>query len=204
MVGTAKLFRVLRCKISWHLVSCTPHNHFHFWFRPFAGKIALYSKATGQCSHLVHFGSCHYVIKYLMRDMMNHHCLRVFRSCVKRIGKHSPGFSMFRTRVHGCSDADLCCVPMPISISHARQVVKEVGRFSLTDGVEWSRITSILLNYFVNFRRVDILHLVETMTCPRVMLSKNWITNKGLCNKFPLPTLNINHPKCSPFERLAN
>ena len=62
---------------------------------------------------------------------------------------------------------------LPISISHARQVVNEVGRFSLTDGVEWSRITSMLLNYFVNFRRVDILHLVETMTYPRVMLSNN-------------------------------
>ena len=37
----------------------------------------------------------------------------------------------------------------------------------------WSRITSILSNYFVNFRRVDISHLVETMTYPRVMLSKN-------------------------------
>ena len=43
--------------------------------------------------------------------MMDYHCLRVFRSCVKRIGKHSPGFSMFRTRVHGCSDAELCWVP---------------------------------------------------------------------------------------------
>ena len=30
-----------------------------------------------------------------MRDMMNYHCLRVFRSRVKRIGKHSSGFSMF-------------------------------------------------------------------------------------------------------------
>ena len=56
----------------------------------------------------MHFGSCHYVIKHLMRGMMNYHCLRVLRRRVKRTGKHSPGFSMFRTRVHGCSDAELC------------------------------------------------------------------------------------------------
>ena len=94
--------------------SCTPHNqHFHFWLPPVAGKIALSSKTTGQKrSDLVHFGSCHYVIEYFMRDMMNYHCLRVFRRRVKRIGKLSPGFSMFRTRVHGCSDAELCCVPI--------------------------------------------------------------------------------------------
>ena len=46
--------------ISWHLVSCTPHNqHFHFWLRPFAGKIALSSKATGKRNHLEHFCYCH-------------------------------------------------------------------------------------------------------------------------------------------------
>ena len=72
------------------LVSLTT-NIFIFDFGPFAGKIALSSKTTGQCSHLVHFGSCHYVIKYLMRDMMNYDCLRVFRRPVKRIGKQSPG-----------------------------------------------------------------------------------------------------------------
>ena len=44
-------------------------------FRPFVGKIALSSKSTGERSHLVHFGHyCHYVIKYLMRDMMDYHC----------------------------------------------------------------------------------------------------------------------------------
>ena len=90
--------------VSWHLVSCTSHNqHFDFWFRPFAGKIALSSKTTGKRSHLVHFGYCHYVIKYLMRDMMNYHYLRLFRSRVRTIGKHSPGFSAFPTRVHGCT-----------------------------------------------------------------------------------------------------
>ena len=55
---------------------CTPHDqHFHFWFRLFAGKIALSSKTTGKCSHLVHFGYCHSVIKYLMHDMMNYLCV---------------------------------------------------------------------------------------------------------------------------------
>ena len=29
------------------------------------------------------------------------------------------------------------------------------------------------------------IHLVETMTYPRVMLSKNWVTNNGLCNHKP-------------------
>ena len=117
MVGTKKLSRVLRCKHFDILVSCTPHNqHFHFWIRLFAGKIALSSKTTGQCSHLVHFGSCHNAIEYLMRDMMNYHCLWVFRRRVKRIGKHSPDFSMFRTRVHGCSDAELCRVPIQSTV----------------------------------------------------------------------------------------
>ena len=133
--------------ISWHLVSCTPHNqHFHFWFRLFAGKIALSLKWTGKRNHLVHFDYCHYVIKYLMREMMNYHCLRVFRSRVRRIGKHSPRFSVFRTRVHGCSDAELCRVSIQrtvgaifllgnywISIGHARQVINEVWRFRVTE-----------------------------------------------------------------------
>ena len=146
MVGTGKLSRVLWCNwVSWHLVSCTPHNqHFHFWFRPFAGKIALSSKTTGKRSHLVHFCYCYSVIKYLMRDMMDYHCLRVLRSRVRRIGKHSPGCSVFRT---GCM-----AVPMliravfrsraaswrsfllTINLSHARQVTYEVWGFHVTDG----------------------------------------------------------------------
>ena len=96
MVGTGKFSPVLWCKILdiWFLVHLII-NIFLFDFRPFAGKIALSSKTTGQCSHLVHFGYCHYVIKYLMRDMMNYYCLRVFRSRVKRIGKkNSPSFSV--------------------------------------------------------------------------------------------------------------
>ena len=76
-----------------------------------ADEIAVFKK-TGKCSHFVQFSYCQYVLKYFTRDMMNYHCLRVFRSRVKRLGKHSPGFSMFRTRVHGCSDAELCCVPI--------------------------------------------------------------------------------------------
>ena len=127
------------------MVSCTPQNqHFHFSFRHFASKIALSSKSAGERSHLVHFGYCRYVIKYLTRDMMDYHCLRVFRSRDRRIGKHLPGFSIFRIRVHGCSDAEPCRVPiqspswrsflLTINLSHARQVTYEVWGFHVTDG----------------------------------------------------------------------
>ena len=71
---------------------------------------------TEEHSHLVHFCYCRYVIKYLMHDMMKYHCLRVLRSRVRRIGKHSPSFSVFRTRVHGCSDAELCRVPIQSTV----------------------------------------------------------------------------------------
>ena len=130
--------------ISWHLVSCTPHNqHFLFFlFRPFAGKMHFLQKRQDN--------AVTWCILVLVAMLLNISCviwcLRVFRSRVKRIEKHSTGFSMFRTREHGCSDAELCCVRyrapsgrfffLPISISHARHVVNEVGRFSLTDGVE--------------------------------------------------------------------
>ena len=63
---------------------------------------------------MVHFGYCHYVIKYLMCDMMNYHCLRVLRSRVRMIGKHLPGFSVFRTRC--CSDAELYRVPIQSTV----------------------------------------------------------------------------------------
>ena len=33
--------------------------------------------------------------------MMSYHCPRVFGTHVRRIGKHSPCFSVFRTRMHG-------------------------------------------------------------------------------------------------------
>ena len=48
--------------------------------------------------------------------LMNYHCLRVFRSGVRTIGKQLPGFSVFRTRVHGCSDAELCRVPIQSTV----------------------------------------------------------------------------------------
>ena len=65
---------------------------------------------------MVHFGYCHYVIKYIISDMMGYHCLRVVRSRDRRIEKHSPSFSVFRTRVHGCSDAELCRVPIQSTV----------------------------------------------------------------------------------------
>ena len=91
MVGTGKLSRVL-----WH-------KYHDIWF------LALSSKSTGERNQLVHFCYCHCVIKYLMRDVMDCHCLRLFRSRDRRIGKHSPGFSVFRTRV---CDAEPCRVPI--------------------------------------------------------------------------------------------
>ena len=107
-------------------------------------------------SHFVHLGYCHYVTKYLISDMMNYNYLRVLRNRVRRIGKHSPGFSVFRTRVRFSPDADRavpCSDPEhnTISISHARQVYQRVLRIR---SYRWSRKTSILSNYFVNFRRV--------------------------------------------------
>ena len=93
----------------------------------------------------MHFGYCHYVIKYLMRDIMNYHCSRVLRSRVRMIGKNSPGFSVFRARVHGCSDAEPYRVPIQstfveiapfdqINLSHVRHVTYEVWGFHVTDG----------------------------------------------------------------------
>ena len=117
MVGTEKFSRVLWCKIL--DISFLVHitiDILIFYFGRFAGKMTLSSKTTGKCSHLMHFGYFHSAIKYLMRNMMNYHCLRVFISRVKWIGKHSPSFSMFRTRVHGCSDAELCRVPIQSTV----------------------------------------------------------------------------------------
>ena len=113
----------------------TPHNrHFHLRFRTFAGKIALSSKTTGKCNHLVHFSCCQFVNKYLVCDMMNYHCLKVFGTCIRRIGKHSPIFCV-------CSEPECMAVPilscavfwsrapseqfffLAIIISQARQVI---------------------------------------------------------------------------------
>ena len=64
----------------------------------------------------MHFGQYyHYVIKYLMRDMMDYHCLRVFRSRDRRIGKHSPGRQFFcvpNQSAWQCFDAEPCRVPI--------------------------------------------------------------------------------------------
>ena len=96
MVGTGKLFPELCYKFRDIWFFCTPQNqYFHFSFRHFASKIALSSKSSGEGSHLVHFGYCQFVIKYLMRDMMDYHCLRVFRSRDRMIGKHSPGIFLY-------------------------------------------------------------------------------------------------------------
>ena len=53
-VGTAHLTdhhgwnrEAIPCPVVYKLVSCTPHKqHFHFWFRHFAGKIALRSSVV--------------------------------------------------------------------------------------------------------------------------------------------------------------
>ena len=112
------------------------HSKLHF----------LQKRQEYACSHLVHFCYCHYAIKYLMRDMMNYHCLRVLRSRVRRIGNTRPVFL--------CSEPECMTVPMlsravfrsrapswrffflAISIIHARQVINEFWRFSLIDRVE--------------------------------------------------------------------
>ena len=71
MFGTGKLSRVLWCTFHdiWFLVYLT--------IDIFIFDFGLSSKTTGKRNHLEHFCYCRYVIKYLMRDMMNYHCLRV-------------------------------------------------------------------------------------------------------------------------------
>ena len=73
----------------------TSQSTFSFLISAVCRQNCTFFKNDRKISHLVQFAYCHYVIKYFMRDMMNYHCLRVFRSRGKRIGKHSPGFSMF-------------------------------------------------------------------------------------------------------------
>ena len=94
MVGTGKLCRVLWCKFHdiWFLVHLTINIFIFDFGRLQAKSLSLSSKTTGKRNHLKHFCYCHYVIKYLMRDMMHYHCLRVLRSHVRRIGKHSIRF----------------------------------------------------------------------------------------------------------------
>ena len=111
MFGTGMLFPCPVMQTVWHLVYCTPYNqHFHFRFRAFAGRIVLSSETIGK-RWLVNCGYRHSIIKHLMINKMMNYCLSVLRSHVKRIRKHSPSFSVFRTWVHGCSCAELCYVP---------------------------------------------------------------------------------------------
>ena len=122
----------------------TSKSTFSFFISAFGSKIALSSKSAAERSHLVHFGCCHYVIKYFMRDMMDYHCLRIFRSRDRRIGKHSPGFFyvpnqsawLFRCWAVPCFDPEpfVEIVPLTINLSHAKQVTYEVWRFHVTDG----------------------------------------------------------------------
>ena len=46
-------------------------------------------------------------MKYLISDMVKCYCLRVSRRKVRRIGKHSPSFSVFPSGVHGSADSVL-------------------------------------------------------------------------------------------------
>ena len=93
MVGTGKLSRVRWCKFLdiWFLVHLTI-NIFILDFELLQAKLHFLQKLQENATTV---GYCHYVIKYLMRDMMNYYSLRVFRSRNRRIGKHSPGFSVF-------------------------------------------------------------------------------------------------------------
>ena len=115
-------------------------------------------------SHLVHFGYCHYVIKYLMRDMMHYHCLRVFRSRVRRIWKQwllqffcVPIQSAWLFR---CSGAVPCSDPehlswrsflFTVNLSHARQVTYEVWGFHVRDRdvcSDWMAVTPMNVTPF--------------------------------------------------------
>ena len=115
MVGTGKLSRVLWCKF--HDIRFLVHltiNIFMFDFGLLQAKLHFLQNRQENAVTWCILVTVTMLLKYFMRDMMNYHCLRVFRRRVKRIIKHSPGFSMFRTGVHGCSDAELClcCVPI--------------------------------------------------------------------------------------------
>ena len=133
MVGTEKFSLVLSCRFLhiWFLVHLVI-NIFVFDFGRLQKNLHFLQKRQENTVTWCIFGYSHYVIKYLMRDMVNYHCLRVFRSRVSRIEKHSPRFSVFRISMYGCSDAELCRVPiqrrfffLAVSISHARQVMNK-------------------------------------------------------------------------------
>ena len=68
-------------------------------------------------------------------------CLRLFRSRDRRIGKHSPGFSVFRTEFLMLSRAvfrsrapSWRSFLLTTNLSHARQITYEVSGFHVTDG----------------------------------------------------------------------
>ena len=94
-----------------------------------------------------------------------------------------PDFSVFRTRVHGCSDAELCRVPTQSTVraifllSSWKLVLAMPVRLSMRseDSVLQTELSDVNLIELLRqyFRRVDMLHLVETKTSPRVMLSEN-------------------------------
>ena len=84
-----------------------------------AGKITLSSRWTGKCNPT-------WGMLVIVTMLLNISCVMWWtvtikdwafgsRVIIRRIGKHwlAPGFSVFRTRVHGCSHAELCHVPVP-------------------------------------------------------------------------------------------
>ena len=115
---------------------CTSQSTFSFLISGFCSQNCTFLKNEEKRNHLVHFCYCHYVIKYLMRDIMNYHCLRVLRSRDRRIGKQSPGFSVFRNRVMAVRMLSRALFRsrapsgrysfLAISIIHARQVINKV------------------------------------------------------------------------------
>ena len=113
MVGTGKLFRVLWCKSHdlWFLVHLTI-SIFILDFERLQTKLHFPQKRQENATTWCILAVGHFVIKYLMCDMMNYHFLKVFGTRVRRIGKHSPVFSVFRTRVPGSSDTELRRVPI--------------------------------------------------------------------------------------------
>ena len=72
----------------------TSHSqHFQSCFGPFADNISLFffflKRVEGGFNHMVRFGYCQLVFKYLMSNVMKLYCLRVFRGDVRRTGKRS-------------------------------------------------------------------------------------------------------------------
>jgi len=165
MVETEKLSRVLWCTFLdiWFLVHLTI-NIFIFDFSRLQAKLHFLQKRQEN--------AVTWCILVLVTMLLNISCVIWWTITVWEYSDVALKDKENTRQVFLCSEPECMAVSMlscavlrsralsgrffflPISISHARQVVNEVGRLSLTDGVEWSRITSILLNYFVNFRPV--------------------------------------------------